>query len=226
MKFAILSDIHGNLPALNAALADAEKNEVDKILLLGDYCITLPWVNEVIETIRGLKSAVVIRGNNEGYLINLLGQNNTDWSRKQFGPIYWSFSNLKPENLEYITSLPETAVIQNNSGDIHLEHSMKLFFRVPKVRPFRSSQFRKMMEENPFTHDEYLALAKNEILSRPDALEEFRALPEGVYLFGHNHLQFHMFYEDKLFVNPGSCGIGCDYAAAASYTIIEHAGNR
>ena len=47
MKYAIISDIHGNHPALIAALADVEKQKVDKTLFLGDYYMGLPWGNEV-----------------------------------------------------------------------------------------------------------------------------------------------------------------------------------
>ena len=50
MRYAIFSDIHGNLPALQAALCDAKGYSVDKYLFLGDYIRDFPWPNEVVET--------------------------------------------------------------------------------------------------------------------------------------------------------------------------------
>ena len=47
MRYAILSDIHGNRFALEAALADAQSQGADMYLLLGDYN-GFPWGNEVI----------------------------------------------------------------------------------------------------------------------------------------------------------------------------------
>ena len=54
MKYAIISDIHGNLPALEAVIADAEQQGADKFLFLGDYYRNLPLGNEVTDVIRKL----------------------------------------------------------------------------------------------------------------------------------------------------------------------------
>jgi predicted phosphodiesterase len=224
MRYAIFSDIHGNFPALKAALADAENQGADMFLMLGDYGM-MPWVNEVAETMRGLDRAVVIRGNGEGYLINLRGQNQNKWIHEQFKPLYWTYRTLKPENLEYLTSIPETAVISEKGENIHLSHSLKIFYRSPKIKPFHTSGFRAIMEKTPFSHEEYLSFARDELLSATDVIEEIHALPKGVYLFGHNHLQFHMEYEGRIFVNPGSCGVACDWNPTAAYTILERIDN-
>lgn len=40
MRFAIVSDIHGNLPALNAVIEDAGKNSIDTFIFVGDYCLS------------------------------------------------------------------------------------------------------------------------------------------------------------------------------------------
>jgi len=194
-------------------------------LLLGDYYTPFPWTNEIVETIRGIDSVVAIRGNGEGYLINLRGQNQNEWTSEQFKPIYWSYRTLKPENLEYLITLPETAVVSYNGDNIYLFHSMNIFFRSKRIDIFHSSNFRKMMEILPFTHEEYLVRAKKEILSRSDALADILALPKGIYLFGHNHLQFYMEYEGRIFINPGSCGVSCDCDTTAAYTILEYCEN-
>ena len=59
---ALLYDIHGNLPALEAVLADAR---ADRFLLGGDYALFGPWPVETIAALRELPNATWIRGNGE-----------------------------------------------------------------------------------------------------------------------------------------------------------------
>ena len=59
MRYALISDIHGNLPALEAVLADIDAREsVDAVYHLGDLGGYAPWPNEVVTTLgdRGLGS--------------------------------------------------------------------------------------------------------------------------------------------------------------------------
>jgi predicted phosphodiesterase len=65
---ALLYDIHGNLPALEAVLEDAEREGVDRYLLGGDYASWSPWPAETIERLRSLPNATWIRGNGERWL--------------------------------------------------------------------------------------------------------------------------------------------------------------
>jgi predicted phosphodiesterase len=59
----LLYDVHGNLPALNAVLADARGAGADEFLLGGDYALFGPWPAETIEALRDIESATWIRGN-------------------------------------------------------------------------------------------------------------------------------------------------------------------
>ncbi len=53
MRYALISDIHGNLPALEAVLADIDKrDDVDGIYHLGDLVGYAPWPNEVVALLR------------------------------------------------------------------------------------------------------------------------------------------------------------------------------
>ena len=60
----LLYDIHGNLPALDAVLADATAEGVERFVLGGDYALFGAWPAETVERLRGL-DAVWIRGNGE-----------------------------------------------------------------------------------------------------------------------------------------------------------------
>jgi predicted phosphodiesterase len=62
----VLYDIHGNLPALEAVLADA--SGVDRWLLGGDYGTPSPWPNETLELLQALPNTTWIRGNGERWL--------------------------------------------------------------------------------------------------------------------------------------------------------------
>ena len=225
MKYAIISDIHGNIHALEAVLADARAQGADMYLLIGDYACNYPYGNEVADAIRKLQPATVIRGNGEGYLIDLKGRDPQEMIYEQFKPTYWGYRSLSAANLEYMVNLPETAVVQDGETKIHLAHTMGLFYRSPKIELFHSHLFRKLMEAEPFTREEYLACAKAALLACPEAVAEIHAMPKGVYLFGHNHMQFHMEYEGRLFINPGSCGEPLDWDVNAPYTLLTVEGD-
>jgi diadenosine tetraphosphatase ApaH/serine/threonine PP2A family protein phosphatase len=65
---AVLYDIHGNLVALDAVLADADAAGADAYLLGGDFGAWSPWPGETLERLRSLRSATWIRGNGERWL--------------------------------------------------------------------------------------------------------------------------------------------------------------
>jgi predicted phosphodiesterase len=65
---ALLYDIHGNLIALEAVLADAETAGATSYLLGGDYSSMGPWPRETAELLEGLSARVRIRGNVDRWL--------------------------------------------------------------------------------------------------------------------------------------------------------------
>jgi predicted phosphodiesterase len=62
---ALLYDVHGNLPALEAVLDDAASAGADLYVLGGDYALFGGWPAETVERLRGLRDAIWIRGNGE-----------------------------------------------------------------------------------------------------------------------------------------------------------------
>src|SRR5687768_9117048 len=64
---ALIYDVHGNLPALEAVLADAP---TDRYLLGGDYAAFGGWPKETVERLQQLDNAVWIRGNTERWLVD------------------------------------------------------------------------------------------------------------------------------------------------------------
>ena len=64
MRIAFLADIHGNLPALEAVLADLASQSPDAVYLVGDQVNRCPWSNDVLDLI-GERGWQGIRGNHE-----------------------------------------------------------------------------------------------------------------------------------------------------------------
>ena len=62
---ACLYDVHGNLPALDAVLADAGRQGADRYVLGGDYALFGGWPEATVARLRGLEPALWIRGNGE-----------------------------------------------------------------------------------------------------------------------------------------------------------------
>jgi predicted phosphodiesterase len=97
---AILYDIHGNLPALEEVLRDAEGAGADRYLLGGDYGTPSPWPLETLARLRALPQAVWIRGNGERWL-----QQPPD--RAEVIEAYERFRGQIPqEEVEWLFSLP------------------------------------------------------------------------------------------------------------------------
>jgi predicted phosphodiesterase len=67
MQIAILSDIHGNLPALEAVVARLKS--VDKVICLGDVVNYGPWNDECLEMIQALPKIVFLEGNHEALFL-------------------------------------------------------------------------------------------------------------------------------------------------------------
>ena len=68
MKYYFLSDIHGNLPALEIVLKNIDNDS--NIIFLGDIVNYGPWSNECVDLIDSLKNKVTLLGNHEDYFIN------------------------------------------------------------------------------------------------------------------------------------------------------------
>ncbi|TND10268.1 MAG: metallophosphoesterase [Bacteroidetes bacterium] len=66
MKIALISDIHANLPALEAVLQDIDGRNPDMIFCLGDLVGYAPWPNEVIDLIRSRRIPTIAGNYDEG----------------------------------------------------------------------------------------------------------------------------------------------------------------
>ena len=88
MKYAVISDVHGNLDALEGVLADAARQSADAYLFTGDYCLSLPFPEQVVRRIAGLEHACVIRGNEEQYIEKMQGEDAVSYTHLTLPTIY------------------------------------------------------------------------------------------------------------------------------------------
>ena len=138
-RFAVVSDIHGNLPALNAVLEDAKSRGISGFIFAGDYCLSGPFPDECIAMLMMLDHTHIVRGNEEKYLENLIGKDQSDWTDGQMQVTYWCFRNVSAEHLRFLTALPHTIEFRVNGVKIHLSHaSCRMCLNVP-------SQMKKQM---------------------------------------------------------------------------------
>jgi predicted phosphodiesterase len=102
MRILVLSDLHANATALNAALAAAQ-GRWEQIVCLGDVVGYGPDPNEVTSKIREL-GAQTIRGNHDKAATGLMPTD--DFNPVAKAAVDWTRSQLSPDNLKWLTDLP------------------------------------------------------------------------------------------------------------------------
>ena len=112
MQLAVLSDVHGNQPALEAVLAELEGERLDGIIVAGDF-VGGPHPVETMQMLRDL-GAWMIRGNGDNDLIQLrTGRAPAEWSTiLQFSLLRWADTRINQATFDLIASLPEQRVVQ------------------------------------------------------------------------------------------------------------------
>ncbi len=224
MKYAVISDIHGNHPALQAVLNDLRSQRITCCLFAGDYCISNPWPDECIDTIRAIPEKTVIRGNEEKYLENLVGRDPSQWTDGQMQVSYWCCRNVRKDNLDYLLSLPLTADLACNGIPIRMAHSSMDFMGTYPFYTWNSVTVVERTRQTGDAPEKILADLAAERERDPVFLEAVSKLDQGIYIFGHSHIQWSYASEDAgvYLVNPGSCGLPLDgITDSVPYTVLE-----
>ena len=200
MKIAVLSDIHGNLAALRAVLNDLRMNRTDHIILAGDYVTDGPQPDRVLDILAELKSATMIKGNREDYM--LTGENGipAEWREyEQLGALLWTYQRLSRTHMEFIRSMKPQATVRLEPADA---------IRVVHGSPYDSSE---LLFPDRF----------------PERMERaLKMTAENVLICGHTHEAWSRQYGTRLVVNPGSVGLHFNRNRSAEYALLIWTGTK
>lgn len=190
-RLCLIADIHSNLPALEAVLAEAASTS--PILCMGDLTGYYLEPNEICERMRS-KSAICIKGNHDKYV---LGELDYPVSREEKYRVMTNRLLLTPENRQWLAALPdaveievlETKVDGTRQARIHMAHGSP-----------------RSVEEYiyPDTPIDFLETDKAEML-----------------VLGHTHHPMKRQAGRLIVINPGSVGQARDRKIGASYAMLE-----
>ena len=142
-RIAIISDLHANLPALEATLADIRQRAIRRILCLGDLVGKGPHSEVAVDRCREVCEAIVV-GNWEDMILAPAG--NATWA--------WHRVRLGPERLAFLRTLPTTISLQLSGKRIRLFHASPfgVHHRVRQSDPVET--LLSLFESTPFTSDD------------------------------------------------------------------------
>ena len=108
MRIALLADIHGNLPAFEAVLAELERLQPDYVVVDGDLINGTPMSSAVVEQIRQ-RDWIVVRGNHEFYLLDMGTERAVPGSNDptRWGALHWLSEQISAEQYAYLAMLPD-----------------------------------------------------------------------------------------------------------------------
>jgi diadenosine tetraphosphatase ApaH/serine/threonine PP2A family protein phosphatase len=163
---AILYDVHGNRPALEAVLEDANGAGADRFLLGGDYSAFGAWPVQCVELLRELGDrATWIRGNWERWQANPGALPDSPVTQ---GAARWVCDQLGPELVADLAALPAQAIV----GDTLFVHGSPL----SDIEPFGP-------EPDPESDDQALAgVLQQRVVFGHSHLQFSRRTPGGVEL--------------------------------------------
>jgi predicted phosphodiesterase len=206
MRYALISDIHANLPALEAVLDDIDRRaDTHAIYHLGDLVGYAPWPNEVVDRLRR-RGIPGVAGNYDstvaaGY--KHCGCRYEDPRQEELSHLSyaWTREQVSPDSRRWLGALPFRIDLRPLGG--HLA-GPRLF----------------LVHGNPVLNTVYWTE------DRPDDFclkmaEQLGARAGDVVAFGHTHLPWHRAIDGIHFVNTGSVGRPKDGDWRAGYVIVE-----
>jgi putative phosphoesterase len=197
-RVTIFGDIHGNLPALEAVLADMDKQGLDPLYCLGDLVGYGTFPNEVIEIIRQ-RNIPTLMGNYDQGVGNSRDDCGCAYTSKEAEAlgkrsIAWSNEHTTEENKSYLRQLLDQIPLQLGNLRVKLVHG------------------------SPRKINEYL------YEDRPDAtMERLLDMADADLLVcGHTHIPYHRILPSgRHVVNAGSVGKPKDGNPQACYVVLD-----
>lgn len=198
-QLAILADIHGNLPALEAVQQDLSQFRIDCVVVAGDTINVGPFSEQVVRRVVE-EGWAVIRGNSELYLLDYGTSRAPDeWNDPvEFPMLPWLDRQLSNHSKTVIATWPDALSLRfRDASPICVVHG--------SPRDVSEGLFSNSSDEEIKT-----ALA---------------GIEERVVVAGHTHLSLDRTSERWRILNPGSVGLPLDGLFAASYMLLDSSTN-
>jgi putative phosphoesterase len=201
MRVAIISDIHGNIAALDAVLDDLRQQSVQAVYCLGDLVGYAAFPNQVIDRIQR-EAIPTIVGNYDdgvGFDRDECGCAYRDPEEQRLGDLslQWSKKTVTAERKAFLRSLQAEIRFEADGKRVRLVHGS----------PRRMNEY--LFEDRPLSSFQRLAATSD----------------ADVLIFGHTHKPYTKRVDGVLFVNAGSVGKPKDGDPRACYVVLETSGD-
>ncbi len=194
MRILLLSDIHGNFPALKAIITHFREVSFDAICNCGDSLVYGPFPNETLHWLEANKVYSIV-GNTDRKVKKLLrGKSFKKPNKPEKRIMYtWTANQLDLQSSTYLCSLKKSYILHTKFSDICLYHGS----------PEHPNEF--LFPDTELTRFRELA----------------SCCPCPVIVTGHSHMPYHKQVGDTHFINPGSVGRMFDSNPASSCAVLS-----
>lgn len=196
MLISFISDIHGNLPALEAAVADAKKKGASRIICAGDITGYGPFPDKVCNFIQK-KHIPAIIGNYDQKVVKMAkhGKVSTaNMKKKKQAILLWTLRNISKRNRKYLSNLPHYLDLKLPGGKNIL-----------------------VVHGSPVSMDDTIYPS----ITKRGLEKKLREIRPDILICGHTHIPFVRRIGSILVVNCGSAGHPVDGDPRPSYALVQ-----
>lgn len=197
MRIAIFSDVHGNLPALEAVLGDIQAQPFDATYCLGDLVGYGPFPNEVIERISSDRIPTIMGNYDEGVGFDRddcgCAYREADEKRRGDQSLAWTRAQVTAENKAFLRTLVHEIRFEADGRRALLVHGS----------PRKINEY--LFEDRPLSSFQRLAASSS----------------ADIIVYGHTHRPYTKLVDEVLFLNAGSVGKPKDGDTRACYAILD-----
>jgi predicted phosphodiesterase len=208
MRYLVLTDIHGNLEALETCLADARERTFDATLVLGDLVGYGPDPNAIVDRVIELEPVAIVRGNHDKVACGLEQAEGFNSVAKSAAK--WTFDVLLPTHRDWLCALPV--------GPIDVDEVVEICHGSP-------------FDEDAYIFDELDAVRALKVATRPLCLFGHTHYPVTFELSAESfdsvgsatdpEMLVQMRDGCKYLLNPGSVGQPRDGDPRTAYAIVD-----
>lgn len=200
-RIAVISDIHANIRALDAVLADIDTLHCDSVLCAGDLVGYGPRPREVIAVMRARDIACVMGNYDEaiGFRLPSCGCHidNPEQKRLSLHALRWTADKVSAEDRLFLRGLPEQLLLEASGQRIYVTHA------------------------TPDSIKDYVYGCDDEKIE-----QMLQDVDENIYIYGHTHYPYTRRHGQHFILNPGSVGRPKQGDSRASYALLELEGDR